>query len=816
MNGNATLTWTWAADHWLETADIGDGQVSLASGWQPAGSLVTLEALPDPGATFVGWSGDTDGCTVQGATLFIPVDRPRGPVTAQFSAVQADEVHTLQIVSDEPVTSPPVGSYLYVADSVVTCAAPATVTLGGTQSVCVGWTLAGVGSGSGTSVDVVLDANRTLTWNWAYRYALAVSSEGPGSVAPASSWVDADASVLLTAMPADGATFAGWEGDLDGATPNGATLAFTHHRARGPIVARFVSDLRSYDVRSAHGTPTPTGTVQVAHGSVVTNWVADEVRGGFRYACAGWTLEGLEPATGTSNRVVFACTNNAVLTWQWETQALVRVTSEGRGVVAPLDAAGWHRLGTILPLVATPTPLFRFGEWSGDASGGEPALDVAVDAPRTLHARFVPATAVGGTPHWWLDTHGLLAGGATSDEAEAGDADRDGFTAAQEQLADTDPNDSASALRLAEVLPGPPDVLAWRSSANRCYDILCATNRPTGFFPLLEDVAGSEGTMSVDLPAPGGSVSRFYRVRVRPPAPANEPPPRTNALLRAMDLVPAGAFTMGDDASALAVEKPAHPVELSAFRMDRYEVSRDEWRTVTTWAAAHGYDLPLEPQIEDEPRPGTHAVTPVSWYEAVKWCNARSELEGRTPAYYTDAAGLAVYRQGDVDLVAANVNWSGDGYRLPTEAEWEYAARGGLVGQDYPWGNEAPGPRGNYWQYWTHELEVYPGPYPWTTPPGYFDGTQPAKTPPAPDTANGYGLYDMAGNLMEWCWDRRAPYTGTPDVDPRGPDGGDERALRGGSWWNEDVNMRCAFRYFYLPVGDPVYGSIGFRCVRRP
>ena len=82
--------------------------------------------------------------------------------------------------------------------------------------------------------------------------------------------------------------------------------------------------------------------------------------------------------------------------------------------------------------------------------------------------------------------------------------------------------------------------------------------------------------------------------------------------------------------------------------------------------------------------------------------------------------------------------------------------------------------------------------------------------------ANGYGLYDMAGNVLEWCWDRRGAYGALPDLCPRGPDSGDQRAVRGGSWWNEDVNCRCAFRYFFLPDGDPTYGSVGFRCVSRP
>lgn len=106
-------------------------------------------------------------------------------------------------------------------------------------------------------------------------------------------------------------------------------------------------------------------------------------------------------------------------------------------------------------------------------------------------------------------------------------------------------------------------------------------------------------------------------------------------------------------------------------------------KNVVTWASTHGYDIPLARHYTttaDEPAVG------ISWYHAVKWCNARSEMEGRIPVYHADTAGLTVYRSGQIDLTNAHVNWSGNGYRLPTESEWERASRGGSENQPYPWG----------------------------------------------------------------------------------------------------------------------------------
>ena len=816
MNGNATLTWQWATDYWLSTAEVGDGQVSVASGWQPSGAVVTLHALPDAGATFLGWSGDTAGCAGSGPSLTVTMDRARGPITAQFSAPSTIPVYTLTVTSSEPGANPTPGSYLYASGSVVNCSA-ALATLGGTQTVCTGWALSDGTSGGGSSVAVALSGDRTLAWSWKTRYALDTSAVGPGTVTALSGWLDAGSSVTLTAQPDEQAVFVRWEGDLDGLTPSGASLTFALDRARGPVTARFAFNSHTVSIISEHGSASPSGTVSVAHGSVVTNEVADEVVGGWRYVCTGWRLDGLDPASGNSNLVVYACTNDASLTWLWTTQVLVRIVEQGRGVVTPMDASGWRGYGTSLTLHAQPSHWYRFDRWAQDASGLTPGVALTLNGPRTVEALFAPETAPSsGAPVWWMERRGLTAGGRTPAEAERIDTDGDGVTDAQEYISGTSPDDPDSALAITDAKFGDGNTLTWRSVAGRTYDVLCSTNLADGFAAVLTDLKGQDGHMTVSLPDLGAARSRFWRVSVRMPDAVEQPPAPTNAVPSASASVPPGSFVMGDGDANLPVEKPAHTVTLAAFAIDRFEVTRGDWHAVAVWANSHGYDLPEDPRIGDQVRPDSHPVTPVSWYEAVKWCNARSEMEGCTPCYYTDGLGLAAYRTGRVDLVAANVNWSGDGYRLPTEAEWECAARGSLPGTLYPWGNESPDTRANEWHYWVNELDTDPGAFPWTTPVGYFNGGQTvAPGHPAPDMANGYGLYDMAGNVMEWCWDRRGAYQAQPDVDPRGPDSGDERAVRGGSWWNEGENARCAFRYFYLPDGDPVYGSIGFRCVRR-
>jgi formylglycine-generating enzyme required for sulfatase activity len=286
-----------------------------------------------------------------------------------------------------------------------------------------------------------------------------------------------------------------------------------------------------------------------------------------------------------------------------------------------------------------------------------------------------------------------------------------------------------------------------------------------------------------------------------------------------MVLIPEGLFWLGDVFSeGSSGEIPVHEVTVSAFYMDQYPVTKALWDAVRTWADIKGIgytDLP-----SGGGKGPSHPVHSVNWYVAVQWANARSERDGLTPVYYTTSDFTTVYRAG---TGTPHPNWSANGYRLPTEAEWEKAARGGVQGRRFPWadGNTISHMRANY------SANTFQNDYDVSATGGYHpdynEGSEvgqgaPYTSPVGSFAPNGYGLYDMAGNISEWCWDwySNTYYTSFPRTNPRGPAMGSFRVLRGGNWSVSSFSARCASRGNHHPLffQEDGINDIGFRCAR--
>jgi formylglycine-generating enzyme len=267
-------------------------------------------------------------------------------------------------------------------------------------------------------------------------------------------------------------------------------------------------------------------------------------------------------------------------------------------------------------------------------------------------------------------------------------------------------------------------------------------------------------------------------------------------------LIPAGSFTMGDQSSprvGYSVELPVRSVYLSAFYMGTTEVTKAQWDSTYSYAMANGYTF----DNTGAGKASSHPVQTVSWYDVVKWCNARSQQEGLQPCY---TVGGVTYKTGQSVPVC---DFTQNGYRLPTEAEWEKAARGGLSAQNFPWGNTITHTQANYYSSsYSYDVSVTRGYH-----PTYRAGSDPYTSPVGSFSPNGYGLYDMAGNVWEWCWDwYSGSYSGAGTSDPRGNTSGSNRVLRGGSWSHFADGTRVAYRDYDYPYDGRDYS--GFRLAR--
>ena len=320
---------------------------------------------------------------------------------------------------------------------------------------------------------------------------------------------------------------------------------------------------------------------------------------------------------------------------------------------------------------------------------------------------------------------------------------------------------------------------------------------PGGSWGLLTNMPPS-GTGTITSTIPLTASTSFFRVVAE-----------LKGVPEGMGYIPGGIFQMGDTLDeGYPDELPVHGVDVSEFYMDKYEVTNDEMVEVMQWAHDNGKLVVSSISVKNaqgnqqelldlddtdcritwngssfsmkSAKGSGYPCVEVSWYGSAAYCNYRSEKEERTPCY---------------DLTDWSCDFSANGYRLPTEAEWEKAARGGL-GNRYGCGDSIDYSKANYDNNPTYDI----GDYPYTSPVGEF----------AP---NEYGLYDMAGNVWEWCgdWYAGAYYATSPSSNPRGASTGSHRVLRGGPYHEISEECRSARRFGDGPSGSR--DDVGFRAV---
>lgn len=797
--GRFDLAYNAALHHWLNAGSTlslsiskpgnGSGTVTSApsgincgtacSAPFTAGTSVTLTATPAAGSTFTGWSGACSGADTS-CSLVMNADNS---VTATFTIVTIPLGAALDNTSLVWTTGGNAPFFGQTSTSYSGGSATQTGKIGNNQSTYLATSVTGPG---------------TLSFYWKvssernYDF-LSVYLDGVSKYrwSGSTSWYKSELTI-----PA-GTNTVKWEYAKDSTLSSGQDAGWVDNVVFTPIT---VYSLTASNIGNGTITSTPAGiscgsdcTEDYNSGTSVTLTATPD---------SGWYFTGWGGAcSGTGSCTITMSAAQSVSATFAPTFTLT-VSKTGNGTVVSIpagiscgsDCAEIYNSGTSVTLTATPDSGWNFTGWGG-ACSGTGSCQVTMNQANNVTAAFKELSIEVG----YLNlADAILSLQVISGEKPAQadnkfvDVNGDGKIGLAEALyilqvvaelrvdgysnysiSGTITVEGAGLSNVTVTLSGAASATA-TTDANGNYTFI---GLQKGNYTIKPTKAGYTFTTQPFNVIGGNAVQNMTGLSTTPAG---------------MVLIPAGSFQMGDAIDGESYAMPVHTVTLSAFCLDKYEVTKALWDEVYTWATAHGYTF-------DNVGAGTaanHPVNTVSWYDVVKWLNARSEKEGRQPVYYTESGQGAVYRMGQVGVAAGAVKWTANGYRLPTEAEWEYAARAGTITRFYT-GNCITSSQANY-----NGNDLWGG-----CPTGQYRG---ATTIVGSFAPNPWGLYDMVGNVWEWTWDwYESPYPSTAVTNPKGPVSGSARVDRGGCFARDAYYLRSAIRNNGAPSSR--YSDTGFR-----